>query len=264
LTEILPCVGLIPAAGLATRLGALPCSKEILPLPQPGSDKTNRIRVVADCLLDAYKSAGIEDVYFIIRKGKWDIPAFYGDGYPLGLNITYLMMRHPFGTPFTLDQAFPFIKDKRIALGFPDIQFSPGNVYQQLLSKQTKTNADVVLGLFPPDNPSKFDMVDFSPSGQVKRIDIKPIKTNLEYGWICAVWTPTFSSFMHEFLAKALAENELENAPEIYVGTVMQAALREGMTITTEIFPAGEAIDVGTTDALATVMRLNTDAHSEN
>jgi len=262
LTQPLPCVGLIPAAGLATRLGALPCSKEILPLPQSDADKTNRIRVVADCLLDAYRSAGIEDVYFIIRKGKWDIPAFYGDGHPLGLNIAYLMMRHPFGTPFTLDQAFPFIKDKRIALGFPDIQFSPGNVYQQLLSKQAKTNADVVLGLFPPDNPSKFDMVDFLPSGQVKSIDIKPTKTNLEYGWICAVWTPTFSSFMHEFLANALTKNELESIPEIYVGAVMQAALREGMTITTEIFPAGEAIDVGTTDALATVMRLNTDAHS--
>jgi glucose-1-phosphate thymidylyltransferase len=254
LTEILPCVGLIPAAGLATRLGALPCSKEILPLPQPGSDKTNRIRVVADCLLDAYKSAGIEDVYFIIRKGKWDIPAFYGDGYPLGLNITYLMMRHPFGTPFTLDQAFPFIKDKRIALGFPDIQFSPGNVYQQILSKQTKTNADVVLGLFPPDNPSKFDMVDFSPSGQVKRIDIKPTKTNLEYGWICAVWTPTFTAFMHDYLANALNKNKPESSTEIYVGTVMQAALNEGIAIATEVFPNGRAIDIGTPGDLAKAM----------
>ncbi len=256
MTENLPCVGLIPAAGLATRLGALPCSKEILPLPQSGSDKINRTRVVADCLLEAYKSAGIEDVYFIIRKGKWDIPAFYGDGYPLGLNIAYLMMRHPFGTPFTLDQAFPFIKDKRIALGFPDIQFSPGNVYQRLLYKQTKTGADVVLGLFAPDNPSKFDMVNYSSSGLVKQIVIKPTKTNLEYGWICAVWTPAFTTFMHEYLARILIENELEGVLETHVGTVMQAALNRGMTLATEVFHGGEVLDVGTPPDLAKAMQL--------
>lgn len=251
-------MGLIPAAGLATRLGAIPCSKEILPLPQIGSDTTNRTRVMADCLLDAYRKAGIEDVFFIIRKGKWDIPEFYGDGHSVKLNIAYLMMHHRFGTPFTLDQAFPFVKDKRVALGFPDIQFSPGNVYQQLLSRQTESGADVVLGLFRPSEPSKFDMVDFSSTGLAKGIDIKPTKTHLEYGWICAVWTPAFSSFMHEYLASAITKNTLESDPEIYVGTVMQAALSKGISIATEVFPAGVAVDVGTPDDLAKVMQLDT------
>ncbi len=258
MTRPLPCVGLIPAAGLATRLGSLPCSKEILPLPQNSIGKTNRIHVIADNLLDAYRNAGINDVFFIIRKGKWDIPEFYGDGHPLGLNIAYLMMRHPFGTPFTLDQAFPFVKNKRIALGFPDIQFSPGNIYQQLLSKQAQSHADIVLGLFPPNNPSKFDMVDFSSSGRVREIIIKPEKTQLEYGWISAVWTPTFSNYMHKYLIKALATNKLKNTPEVYVGTVMQAALNEGMTIATEVFPNGNAIDVGTPDDLLNAMQHGT------
>ena len=209
---------------------------------------------MADCLLDAYRNAGIEDVFFIIRRGKWDIPEFYGDGHRRGLNIAYLMMRHPFGTPFTLDQAFSFIKNKRVALGFPDIQFSPGNVYQRLLSQQTNSSADVVLGLFQPSNPSKFDMVDFSSSGRVKEINIKPTKTHLEYGWISAVWTPAFSSFMHGYLSKALIESNLKRAPEMYVGTVMQAALSEGMNIAMETFPDGKAIDIGTPDDLARTM----------
>ena len=213
---------------------------------------------MADCLLDAYRSAGIENIFFIIRKGKWDIPEFYGDGHSFKLNIAYLMMRHPFGTPFTLDQAFPFIKDKRVALGFPDIQFSPGNIYQQLLSRQTESGADVVLGSFRPSEPSKFDMVDFSSTGLVKEIDIKPTKTHLEYGWICAVWTPAFSTFMHEYLARALTKNTLESDPEIYVGTVMRAALNKGMSIATEVFSTGVAIDVGTPDDLAKVMQLDT------
>jgi glucose-1-phosphate thymidylyltransferase len=248
-------VGLIPAAGLATRLGTLPCSKEILPLPRPRTKTANRTPVMADCLLESYRSAGIEDVFFIIRKGKWDIPQFYGDGHLQGLNIAYLMMHHPFGTPFTLDQAFPFIKNKRVALGFPDIQFSPRNVYQRLLARQTKSGADIVLGLFQPNNPSKFDMVDFSASGAVKDIIIKPSQTHLKYGWICAVWTPSFSAFLHDYLGKALAEIELNNSPEIYVGTIMQAALEKGITITTETFSNGEAIDIGTPEDLASLAR---------
>ena len=208
---------------------------------------------MADCLLDSYRNAGIKHVYIIIRKGKWDIPDFYGDGYQCGLNIAYLTMRHPFGTPFTLDQAFPFINDKRVALGFPDIQFSSRNVYQRLISRQTGNGADVVLGLFPTHNPSKFDMVDYSSSGLVKDIVIKPPQTDLKYAWISAVWTPAFSAFMHDYLARALAKTELENHPEIYVGTVMKSALKEGLRIDAVVFADGEAIDIGTPDDLARV-----------
>jgi glucose-1-phosphate thymidylyltransferase len=246
-------VGLVPAAGLATRLGALPCSKEILPLRPSTTRPAQRLAVMADCLLNAYRTAGINEAYIIIRKGKWDIPDFYGDGISSGINIAYLMMRHPYGTPFTLDQAFPFIKDKRVALGFPDIQFSPNNIYQRLLAQQEKSHADIVLGLFIPSNPNKFDMVDFSKDGLVNNIIIKPPQTNLKYAWICAVWTPSFSSFMHGYLAKVMAKTKPENNPEIYVGTVMQAALKKNIKITAEIFSNGRAIDVGTPDDLAQV-----------
>jgi glucose-1-phosphate thymidylyltransferase len=208
---------------------------------------------MADCLLNAYRTAGIDEAFIIIRRGKWDIPDFYGDGHSSGINIAYLIMRHPYGSPFTLDQAFPFIKKKRVALGFPDIQFSPNNIYQRLLAQQEKSHADIVLGLFIPSNPRKFDMVDCSKGGLVSNIVIKPPQTNLKYAWICAVWMPSFSRFMHEYLAKVIAETKPENNPEIYVGTVMQAALKKGIKITAEVLPNGRAIDVGTPDDLARI-----------
>ena len=205
---------------------------------------------MADCLLEAYRAASIENVFFILRDGKWDIPAFYADGHRRGLNLAYLITRYPHGTPFTLDQAYPFIHDKNVALGFPDIQFKPMDVYQRLLHRLAEDSTDIVLGLFPTPSPFKVDMVDYSDSGRVREIVIKPARTHLHYGWFCAVWTPAFTRFMHDFLANALTEFNLEAHPEIYVGTVMQAALAEGMEMAVETSPDGEAIDVGTPEDL--------------
>src|SRR4030042_7170203 len=124
-------VGLIPAAGLATRLGMLPCSKEVFPVM---NDK-GEITVLSSGLIRYFKLADITDIYFIIRKGKWDIPAYFGDGSEFNVHIGYLMMNLPYGTPFTLNQACPFIKDKIVALGFPDIRFNPENAFAPLKEK---------------------------------------------------------------------------------------------------------------------------------
>ena len=124
---------LIAAGGLANRLGPLPCSKEIFPII--GQFTNNRTKVVCENLIEYYKLAGINDIHFIIRKGKWDIPQLLGDGSSLGVNISYLIMNLPYGTPFTLDQAYPFIKDKNIAMGFPDIVMEPKNAFEMLKVK---------------------------------------------------------------------------------------------------------------------------------
>ena len=75
-------VGIIPAAGTATRLSPLPCSKEILPvgMEQWGDKPYRRPKVAIQYLLDAMREAGIKKTYLIIRNNKWDIPAFLGDG----------------------------------------------------------------------------------------------------------------------------------------------------------------------------------------
>jgi glucose-1-phosphate thymidylyltransferase len=43
--------------------------------------------------------AGIDKAYFILRSGKWDIPAYFGDGEMLSMNLGYLIMNLPFGVP---------------------------------------------------------------------------------------------------------------------------------------------------------------------
>jgi glucose-1-phosphate thymidylyltransferase len=174
----------------------------------------------------------------------------------LDMNLAYLMMRLPFGAPYTLDQAYPFVQDSLVAFGFPDIIFQPDNAFVQLLMRQAATNADVVLGLFPAPNPQKMDMVALDKEGRVRQIVIKPQQTELHYTWIIAVWSPAFSHFMHDYLAaqeKEPANNGHHAAKrrELYVGHVFQAAIDQNLAVEAVVFPHATCLDIGTPDDLA-------------
>ncbi len=259
-SESVEVIGLIPAAGLATRIAPLPFSKELFPIgfhTFNGDGKT-RPKVISEYLLRCLRAANVNKAFIILREGKWDIPAYFGDGERLNMDLGYLMMGVPFGTPYTLDQAFPFIQHAHIALGFPDILFSPSNAYTRLIERQNRSQAEVILGLFPSDQPHKMDMVDTDSQGRVREIVIKPKQTDLRYTWIIAVWTPEFTKFMHEFLAnsvKAIPSPEHSNqalsvSRELYVGDVIRAALNAGFQVETERFEDGRCIDIGTAEDL--------------
>ena len=258
-------IGLIPAAGQATRIAPLPCSKELYPVGFHPIGESNSLRpkVVCHYLLEKMRLAGITRAYIVLREGKWDIPTYLGDGIMLDMHLAYLMMRLPFGAPYTLDQAYPFVQHALVALGFPDVIFYPDNAFDQLLARQTSTKADVVLGLFPTDQPQKCDMVDLDDSGRVRRIVIKPIKTDLHYTWMIAVWTPKFTHFMHEYLlaiqeADGKRGNSLERG-ELFVGHVIQAAIDNNLLIERVFFPEGACLDIGTPEELVKALRNNLD-----
>lgn len=253
--------GIIPAGGVGSRLGKLPVSKEIYPIID-GRDGFSH-SVLCENLIRYFRIAGITDIHFIIRKGKWDIPNYLGDGSEFGVNLSYLIMNHPYGTPFTIDQAYPFVKDDYVALGFPDLINSPENLYSELKKKILETKADIVLGLCPIRKPDKVDMVEFE-GNKIKRIVIKQERPDLKYGWTNAVWGPSFTRFSHEYLRAALERKEpkitLEGHAdrEIYVGDIVHAAIREGYRIEFVIFEEGSSIDLGTPDDLSAYMtRLN-------
>lgn len=247
-----PVIGLIPAAGLATRLGPLPCSKEIIPIGPV--TKGGRQQVVTDYLLDRYHLAGIDNVFIIIREGKWDIPGHFRDGRHIDMNIGYLMMNEPYGAPYTLNQAYPFIKDHIVALGFPDILFTQKDVYTQLMRTLADTSADVVLGLFPADRPHKVDMVETDAEGKVTTIMIKPEQTALTHSWITAVWTPRFSAYLNEQVQQGLRGNNTNK--ELYVGDVIQRAINDGLYVTSKIVSDQPFIDIGTPDDLERAKQL--------
>ncbi len=252
-------VGLVPAAGWGRRVAPLPCSKEIYPVGfHTGGKQKGRPRVAMHYLLENMRRADVQKVYVVLREGKWDIPAYLGDGHELGLHVAYLMMRLPHGTPFTLDQAHPFVQDARVVFGFPDILFQADDAFVRLLEKQRRTGADVVLGLFPAHQPHKMDMVEADAEGRVRSIIIKPAKTLLKRTWIIAVWTPAFTAFMHTYLKHALGEQPPE-APfteaEVFVGDVIQAAIDSDLHVASVAFPEGSYVDIGTPRDLRRAVR---------
>lgn len=257
-------IGLIPAGGQATRIAPMPCSKELYPIgfQFAGDGRGPRPKVVCHYLLERMRLAGINKVYIVLRKGKWDIPTYLGDGTFLGIHLAYLMMGLPFGTPYTLGQAFPFVQDALVALGFPDVIFQPEDAFVHLLAQQAATNADVVLGLFPTDQPQATDMVEWDEKGWVRRIIVKPAQTDLHYAWVIAVWTPAFTHFMYKYLAEiqsaqGKADEGRSKLRELYVGHVVQAAIEAGLRVEKCLFPQGSYLDIGTPDNLIKAIQDN-------
>ena len=248
-------IGLIPAAGTADRISPLPCSKEIFPLGYQTIPHLTgpRPKVAAQYLLEKMKTAGAQKAFVILRKGKWDIPEFFGDGQLLDMPLAYLIMRRPYGVPYTLDQAFAFVSQATILFGFPDILFKPQDAFSIMLRKLSESGSDIVLGLFTAHNPKKMDMVELDDTGQIRGLDIKPPKSRLKYTWIIAVWTPVFTRYMHQYVStrnQMVDDRTTADKPEEFIGDVIQAALIEGLHVDKVFFDGGDYLDFGTPEDL--------------
>jgi glucose-1-phosphate thymidylyltransferase len=247
-------VGVIPAAGVASRLAPLPCSKELLQVRGYSAEEKSPspLKAVSYYLLEKMRRVNVSKVYIILRDGKWDIPAYFGNGNIVGLPLAYLLMDLPFGVPYTVDQAYPFIKDSAVVFGFPDILFEPADAFNQMLSRQKKFGSDIVLGIFLADQPHKMDMVDFNRQGRVQGIVIKPSSTRLKYTWIIATWTPVFTRYLHNYVAEHKAHHISVQTPqihlndqELHLGHVIDSAVRNGIQIETVFFPKSRYLDIG-------------------
>lgn len=260
-------IGLLPAGGHATRISPLPCSKELFPIGfrTVGDAKTKRPKVVCHYLLEKMRLAGIHKAYAILRPGKWDIPAYLGDGSLLDMHLGYLVTGLPYGVPYTLDQAYPFVQHSLVALGFPDILFGPDDAFVRLLARQAASHADVVIGVLPFENPQKGGMVEFDATGRVSAIIEKPKHSALRYSWCIAVWTPVFTHFMHHHIAEVLQQQQAEAAIatqlsfEIPMGDVIHAAIAHGLQVEAEILPGDGYLDIGTPDDLTRAIRQFSD-----
>lgn len=250
-------IGLIPCGGYANRIAPLPCSKEVLPVGlRRASDGFLRPKVVSHYLLEKMLQGGVRKAFFILRKGKWDIPDYYGDGSAFGIELGYLVTRRPYGPAFTLDQAYPFVHDARVAFGYPDILFGPADAFDRALQRLTDSRSDLVLGLYRIYNKRDWDMVEADRTGRVRALYRKLGETKLKWGVVFAVWTRDFTNFLHEYLTtpRTAAQQPGAGLPtELTVGDVIQAALHAGISTQSVVFPRHTYLDIGTSEGLRRV-----------
>jgi glucose-1-phosphate thymidylyltransferase len=256
-------VGIVPAAGRATRIAPLPCSKELYPIGFSTNDDDQGVRPkpVGQFLLEHFRRAGARRVFMILRKGKWDIPEYFGDGAPLGLSIAYLMMNLPHGVPYTVDQAHDFVREATVVFGFPDMLVEPEDAYPLTVAHLMATRADLVLGVFPTDQPHLGDPIEFDENGRIRRILVKPVESELRFTWALAAWGPSFTAFMHEFLAERERRAKAEADPdgELHMSPVIMAAIEAGLRVEALHLPNARFLDIGVPKNLVEGLRAQLD-----
>ncbi len=253
-------VGLIPAGGRATRISPLPCSKELLPIGlRPSADGRGVVpKVVSHYLVEQMRRAGASELFFIVRNGKWDIAEYYGDGSAFGVDIGYLVMGDPFGPPFTLAKAAPFIGDAIVLTGFPDILLQPADLFARTAARLLRGDADVVLGLVPASRDQGIDTTRREADGRIVELITKeesPQRTDDDAAWMVAAWTPRFTEFLVAQTRQLAVQARAALAaggpmPEWPVGAVISAAIRAGMVVQSELIAEGRFLDVGTSAGL--------------
>ena len=70
--------GIVPAAGIGSRIQPLAFSKELLPVGSRIDGQTERPRAVSEYIIERMLIAGVDKICFVIAPGKSDILEYYG------------------------------------------------------------------------------------------------------------------------------------------------------------------------------------------
>jgi glucose-1-phosphate thymidylyltransferase len=264
-------VGVIPAAGSGTRVSPLPLSKELFPVSidedgESGSGSVSAgsyIRVASSFLADQMIAAGTGKIYWVIRRGKWDIPDYFTNIEAGDNKFAWIVVNETKSVSETIDKAYSFLENQIVLTGFPDIVISPDNALSVLYDNLIKTDGDVLLGLFPASDSASVDMVDFDKDSEkeiniVHSIQVKPSSTNLRYTWLLAVWRPAFTNFLHHSVNGHLRVKDVdkvnEKNNELHLGFVLNEAIKEGFKVYGRLFRNGSYRDYGNKEGIKSVI----------
>ena len=242
-------VAILPAAGIGSRLPGRLLSKEMLPFGDTDQGGSPVISHVLSCM----QQAEIDNVIVVLRREKKDIYNYLSTNEWNHINFTFKITPGTSGVPETVAIGLDEAPTRRIVFGFPDILFQPADAFVKLIQRLESSNADVVLGLFPTDSPSKMDMVETDDDGSVLSIDIKPEHTALSLTWIIAAWEPSFSTYLSNLVHNDPARiAEVATRPgDSHLGHVFQLAMAGGLQIQSVSFEHGRSLDIGTPSDLS-------------
>jgi glucose-1-phosphate thymidylyltransferase len=246
-------IGLLPAAGRGSRLGAIPCSKEIMPLgfqlqPTAGGARWRPVTAI-ETHLRALKLAGAARAAIVISETKSDVVRYIGDGSRYDLPVAYLYQQQLRGMPFALDLAAPWIGAATTLFSMPDTLITPVETMARLARRHQSCAADLTLGLFRTDTPGKFGMVELDASGAVVGFVDKPVDSNLELMWGLAAWSARFTRFLGEFLA-----HRAPDGLECVLSDVFLAALQSGLAVQALLLEDARYHDIGTPEDFQAVV----------
>jgi dTDP-glucose pyrophosphorylase len=209
--------GIIPAAGLGTRMQPLAFSKELLPVGTRLDGSVERPRAVSEYLLERMLAARVNRICFVISPAKTDIVSYFG-GRIRDTAICYAVQQNPNGLCDSLFSALPFIApDDEVYVGLPDTVWFPVEGFEFLPDRQFS------FLLFPVSRPELFDSVITDHSGLVQEIQVKQQHAASEWVWGAFKLTGRHLAELHQLW------NERSRSDE-YIGTLVNAYLANGGT----------------------------------
>jgi glucose-1-phosphate thymidylyltransferase len=224
--------GIVPAAGVGSRIQPLAFSKELLPVGSRLDGGSERPRAVSEYLVERMILAGADRICFVIAPGKSDILEYYGTR-QCAAHLCYTVQPRPSGLCDAIFRALPFIRpDEFACVGLPDTIWFPENALQALGEEPLS------FLLFPVDRPERFDAVLTEPDGRVVEVRVK--RENPGTCWVWGAFKLSGAALRELYDLWIAREREDE-----YIGTLVNAWLARGgraVGVT-----AGETyVDVGT------------------
>lgn len=234
--------GIIPAAGLGTRIQPLAFSKELLPVGTRYEGAVERPRAVSEYLLERMLYAGVNRVCFVISPAKTDIVTFFG-GKIGPAPICYTVQQNPHGLCDAVFSALPFIApEDHVYVGLPDTIWFPIEGFAFLPDGQFS------FLLFPVSHPELFDSVMTDPNGRIEEIQVKRQNASSEWVWGAFKLTGRHFAGLHRLWME-------RNRSDEYLGTLVNAYLLEGGQA--HGIKRGEAyVDVGTLHGYREAVRV--------
>jgi dTDP-glucose pyrophosphorylase len=224
--------GIVPAAGIGSRIQPLAFSKELLPVGSRLDGGTERPKAVSEYLLERMLRAGADKICIVVSPGKSDIMEYYGGGFG-GAHLCYVVQPEPRGLCDAIFRALPLIGPaEQVLVGLPDTVWFPEDGLARL-------PADVLsFLLFPVVRPELFDAVVTDPAERVIEIQVKQPGAASTWIWGAFRMPAKVLRALHDLWQERRRE-------DLYVGTLVNAYLARGGEA--RAVRAGEAyVDVGT------------------
>lgn len=169
--------GIVPAAGIGSRIQPLAFSKELLPVGSVHDGGFERPRAVSEYLIERMVLGGASKICFVISPGKSDIVEYYGAGTP-ETPIYYVVQPRAEGLCDAIFRSLPLIDDDdHVLVGLPDTVWFPADGLARL------GDDDLSFLCFPVSHPELFDAVVSDDAGHVSEIRVKQSEIATHWVW---------------------------------------------------------------------------------
>jgi glucose-1-phosphate thymidylyltransferase len=234
--------GIVPAAGLGSRIRPLAFSKELLPVGSRLDGAVERPRAIGEYLVDRLIRGGASKICFVIAPGKADILNYFG-GRIQSADVCYAVQPSPDGLCDAIFRALPFLDLREpVLIGLPDTVWFPEDAFSAL--------GDRTLSflLFPVDRPEHFDAVVTDDDGRVLEVRVKKPEVVTTWVWGGIKMPGAVMRTLYDLWRERGKRDE-------YIGTLVNEYLSRGGEA--EGVRAGSAyVDVGTLNGYREAVRL--------